>query len=425
MKALFASRNFLIYWSIGFLASIGGFFSIVAMPWMVLELYQNNPFIMATVMAVGVLPQTFFIVFGGVISDRFSAIKTVIASRLCSFILLMLFFIFVKLNLVSLWVIYLFAFLIGTSSAIMGPANQSLLTSVVEKNQLHKANSLCFSTTHLSQIFGPLIAGWFIYWSRQIYASSQNYDLLDIYALAFLMDAMILFIVFVLSFFIRVKAQEFSSNKLLDMLREGLAFCKKDEGIKLVLFYIGLVSFLFGGALMACLPVYIKLHLGLTEQHYGYFYTLIGTGTIIGIWLSIILKPSNKQLGALVLVCDLIGGLCLCSLGFITQFSWCVIPLLLMGICSGVVLSAGTTWFQMRTPGVLMGRVMSILVFCASGLVPISASLFGLLLKYVSVIHVVQLAGAIIVFFTLMGLALPKIRMMGNLPSPTELSTVN
>lgn len=420
MFSLFANKNFFVYWIIGFLASIGSFFSIVAMPWMVLEIYQDDPLIMATVMATGVLPQTFFILFGGVISDRFSAIKVVILSRLCSFSLLFLFFIFLKIELVSLWLIYIFAFVIGTSSAIMGPANQSLLTSVVDKGQLYKANALCFSTTHMAQIFGPLIAGWFIYWSRQIYESSRDYTVTDIYSLAFLMDALILFVVFIASFFIRVSKVEILSRNVFVMLREGLAFCSKDEGIKLVLFYICIISFFFGGTLMACLPVYIKLHMGLTEQYYGHFYTLIGIGTITGIWLSIILKPSNRQLGMVVLSCDFVGGCCLLSLGFITQFVITVIPLLLMGICGGMVLSAGTTWFQMRTPATLMGRVMSILVFCASGLAPFSASGFGLLLKYMDVIYVMQLAGGIIIVFTLLGIGIPKVRMMGQLPVPTS-----
>ena len=407
------NKYFTLHLAITLFAQAGSFFTIVAMPWLVLNISNNNPWIMSSVMAVGALPQALFMILGGVISDRFSAIRIIIISRLGILLLLATIAVCIKIDVISLPLIYFFAFSIGVLSAILTPSSQALLPAIVASNQLSIANALFIGSMQISQILGPLMAGWFIYWSKNIDGSTDANNLA--YANAFLIEVIILLIVIPLSAFIRTNHKIIAANNPMKMLREGLSFCWNDLGIRLVLSYLILVSLFLNGTMMACLPIFIKIHLGLGEQIYGNLYAMIGIGTITGIAFSIIFKPSHKNLGMIVLLCDLINAICLIGLSQITHFNMAIPILLIMGACGGLVMSTGTTWFQLRTPGYLMGRVMSILLFCIYGLIPVSTAITGYLLLFYDSSFVMRMAGLFIVLITLIGFSFPTVRMMGNI----------
>ena len=54
----------------------------------------------------------------------------------------------------------------------------------------------------------------------------------------------------------------------------------------------------------------------------------------------------------------------------------------MMGLVMGYVNITFITWLQRRTPGAMLGRMMSLLMFASIGLVPIAASLVGLVIRF-------------------------------------------
>ena len=197
------------------------------------------------------------------------------------------------------------------------------------------------------------------------------------------------------------------------MLADGFAFCWRDRGIALVLGYLLVMSFFLHGVLLATLPLFTKLHLALDVDTYGALYAFVGMGTIVGIAAGVVISPADKNLGMLVLSCDLVAGLCLFFIGLSTYYVQTIPLFCLLGFCAGIIMVTGTTWFQKRTPDELMGRVLSILMFAVFGLVPLSATLAGLLMEKIAVTSVMMLAGGVMVFLVLVGFCFPRIRMMG------------
>jgi MFS family permease len=416
--AVFKNLNFQLHWWGGLISQTGNFFTFIALPWLVLELTHNNPLIMSTVMATSSLPQAFFMLFGGVVADRFSPLKALFISRSLFVLALFMLAFQVYQGITPLWSLYLYAFIFGTLGALAVPASQSLLPSMVEPSQLGIANGLVMGAGQVSQIFGSILAGWLMWGIKYFRAVPElQFDPVAI-AMAFSIDALGVCIAIVLMCFIKLETVTQSSQNFLTLFKQGIMFCWRDRGIALVLAYLMLISFFLYGVLMSGLPMFTKLHLGMSERAYGSLYAMLGAGTLAGIALGAVLRPADAWLGALVLVCDLLNGAALYALGDSSAFLPACLSLLVMGVCGGVVMVAGTTWFQKRTPGHLMGRVMSILMFCVMGLIPLSASIAGWLMSHYSIALMMSIAGVLIIIVALIGLMVPRIRNMGSISSP-------
>ena len=416
MKALFSNRNFKIHWLSGAIAQTGNFFTIVALPWLVLSITGNNAVLMATVLAMVALPQGLFILFGGAIVDRISPYKTIVVSRFFLCFLMATLAIFVYFNIVPLWLIYLYAFLLGCLGAIGLPAAQSMLPSIVEPENLGHANGIVIGTLYLAQVAGPVLAGWLMWLGGQ----SEIENSLRGISLAFFVDAAAMLIALLLFQLIRVAPQKPVEQSVVRLIAHGLKFCWRDEGMRFVLTYIVLISFFVHGPITAGLPMLAKAKLMLSEAEYGSLYAMTGLGTVLGAGLAMAFSPSPKILGAAVLVADSIVGLCLALLGMADNVYLASLFILIMGISGGVVMTAGTTWFQQRTPDEYMGRVMSVLTFAVLGLIPVSATLSGYIMEISSVSRLMAGTGLTVTAIAVAGLFIPRIRNMGVIDPPAR-----
>lgn len=415
---LFSNRNFLLHWLSTAIAQVGSFFTIVALPWLVLYITNNDPFIMATVMAVSSLPQGLFILFGGTLADKLSPLRVLKVSRLLFLMTILSLSLLVYQQLIPLWSIYIYALIFGILSGFCIPAAQSLLPSLLAEKLLGKANGVVMATMQFSQMLGPLLAGWLIWLGREISNTAEkDTDYVGL-SLAFSLDGLAIFIALILMTYIKVPEKPITQHNLslLKMMQQGLKFCWSDKAIRVVLSYLIIISFFLHGPLMAGIPIFTKVHLGLAEQVYGTLYAMIGLGALLGAGFAYMYKFNDYQMGIVVLICDLISGLGLFGLGHQTNPFGAGVALFIIGLCSGVIMVAGTTWFQLRTPGVLMGRVMAILMFAIVGLIPISSTLSGYFIKLFSVNEVMNIAGLLMIFFAGAGLITPYIRNMGKLP---------
>ena len=71
-RALFANANFRWLLGGGFLSMLGDQFTLLALPWLVLQL-SSDPLVLGTVLALASLPRAVFILIGGAIVDRYSS----------------------------------------------------------------------------------------------------------------------------------------------------------------------------------------------------------------------------------------------------------------------------------------------------------------------------------------------------------------
>lgn len=381
---------------------------------------------MSTVMAVLTIPHSFFIVFGGAIVDRISPLTVLLWTRGLLVIFMLALASLVYTETISFWMLYGFAFLLGSLGAFSIPASQAFLPALLPDQQLAKGNAVMMGSLQVAQMLGPLLAGWLIWAIRQMRSiPNTQFDYQSI-SLAFAVDATFVFFALICLLFIRLEWRSAKHERILILVMQGFRFCWHDQGIRMALSYLILISFFLHGVIMASLPLFTKLELRLAEAAYGGLYAMIGLGTIIGAGLAAIYVRDAQNLSLILLICDLISGVSFFTFGHVFNVFLNGALLLVMGICSGIIMVAGTTWFQMRTPGELMGRVMSVLMFCVIGLIPLSALATGLLIDLSNVPIVIKSAGFIITLLSVIGLLIPKIRTMSQLPtiSPQQMQQI-
>ena len=65
MKDLLKSHEFRLHWVGMLLTQIGAYFTLIALPWLTLEVTNNDPLLLAIVMACFGVPHSIFILIGG------------------------------------------------------------------------------------------------------------------------------------------------------------------------------------------------------------------------------------------------------------------------------------------------------------------------------------------------------------------------
>ncbi|MBU1662863.1 MAG: hypothetical protein KKD28_15490 [Chloroflexi bacterium] len=88
------------------------------------------------------------------------------------------------------------------------------------------------------------------------------------------------------------------------------------------------------------------------------------------------------------------------SLGFIPS-TWVDFSLLLLlGLGNGYIAIILFTWMQTRTPKEMLGRMMSLLMFSSTGLVPVSQAISGVVSKW-NLTLLFTSAGALVILVAL------------------------
>ena len=68
---VFKTKNFLLLWIGSLISMVGDAFSMIALPWLVIQL-TDSALALGTVMAAAAIPRAAFILVGGALVDRFS-----------------------------------------------------------------------------------------------------------------------------------------------------------------------------------------------------------------------------------------------------------------------------------------------------------------------------------------------------------------
>ena len=139
----------------------------------------------------------------------------------------------------------------------------------------------------------------------------------------------------------------------------------------------------------------------------------LGIGSIVGTLTAGLWRGARRfPLGALVLT-DFLGFGSLMVVASFIQVLW---PLALLtgvfAVVDGLLIVYFTTWLQLRVPGEYLGRVSSVIMFVNLGLFPLSSAVAGVLAD-VNLLGLLGAAGTLLVLIALGGLAVPRVRTLG------------
>jgi MFS family permease len=377
MARVFANRDFRLLWLGGTISVLGSQFSLIAMPWLVLQL-TSDPLAVGLVMALAGLPRAVFILVGGAITDRFSSRTILVICDWINFGLTGLAAVLVFTGLMQVWMLYLFSLLTGLVSGFVIPAANSIVPVLVPDEDLQTGNSITMGSSQLSGFVGPALAGVIIgAYSQSSFGVAVA---LTVDALSFAISAV------ALTWMQGGRGAPAHANPeepIWKSIGVAVRYLWDHPGLRLMFITLAAVNLFFTGPLLVGIPVLADQRLAEGAQAFGLLMSAYAGGNLGGYILAGVLpKLNGRGLSVFFILLLISFGLGLAALGWI-PWTWVGFGLMLaLGLGNGYVTIVMFTWIQQRTPREMLGRVMSVLMLASMGLVPLSQALSGAISRW-------------------------------------------
>jgi len=409
----FANRDFRLLFGGSSISFIGDQFTLVALPWLVLQL-TGNPAQLGLVLAVMALPRAVFMLLGGAVVDRMSPRRVLLAARGINAVLTGVLAALVLAGSIQIWMVYALALSIGLCTAFAYPAGSAILPQLLPPEQLQASNSIMMGMRQLSMLIGPALAGLLVTVGSRSAGGAGAVGSAHGTGLAFAVDA-VSFLFSVASLLaIRIAGDRDSrapAGGVLGQMLEGIRTLWQDPQLRSFVAYMALVSVLVAGPLQVGLPLFAKTRLSAGAAGFGWLMTANGAGMLLGSVASTpVTRLMRGRVGIMVLSCDCAAGLALGALSVVHSVLTGAGLLVLTGLLAGTVQIAIITWLQRRVPQAMMGRTMSIVMFTFLGLAPLASALAGGLLKLISLSELFIGAGLTLSGLALLCLSRPSLR---------------
>ena len=151
-------RNFQLFFGGQLISLIGTWMQNVAQAWLVYRL-TGSSVLLGAIGFAGQIPVFVMSPLGGIVADRYSRHKVVIATQAASMALAFGLAAVTLTGSVKIWHIFTLSALLGVVNAFDIPARQSFIVEMVGKADLMNAIALNSSMFNASRIVGPAIAG--------------------------------------------------------------------------------------------------------------------------------------------------------------------------------------------------------------------------------------------------------------------------
>ncbi len=384
----------------------------------------GSGFALGSVLAVAAIPGALLMPLGGWVSDRFSPAgvlllcgigRTLLASALASIVFL---------EVSSLWPLYALAGTLGVLNALYYPASLSTVPAILkDKALLGAGNALVMGTQQVSEMAGPVLAA-------SVFALFGVGAVFGINALMFGAAAILFGLVASgarrtteTSLGEEAPAEASSRQKrhqLADPERpseasqgpvagivEGIRYAWRDPLLRTMLFALALLSFSTSGPLRVGGAMLAQTRLGGAET-FGVLLSAFGAGSLIGLVVAGSLVRTGRR-GEDLIVGTAALGLGLGTLGFVSSLFLAAALVLGMGAAAGYLGVVLMAWLQERTKPSLHGRVMSLMMFAAVAVDPLSYALMGVLSE-LDLRIMFAAAGSLLAITALLGAASRTVR---------------
>ncbi len=411
-----SNRNFRLLWIGQGTSLIGDQFTMIAIPWLVL-LLTGDPLVLGIVLALEGIPRAIFMLIGGAITDRFSQRSVMILSDLARILLTLAIIFMIFSGNIQLWALYIFVLALGTVSGFFLPASNSMVPRILDTKNLMAGNSIIQGTAQLSVFIGPLIAGGLIalfssgYTSLNLGISSPMVGI----GIALIIDALTFIISIATLVMMKVdhiQSEHEEVKNILSSVKEGISFVMKTPALLNMFLLLAAVNFLFTGPFLVGIPVIANSRLTEGAAAFGIIMASFGIGNLMGIIASGIIKINPKRLGMLTAIMVGISGVFMALIGFINSMWIGSVLVFILGLLNGYVGIIITTLLQENTPPEMLGRLMSLVMLFAVGLVPVSQAISGALIK-VSLEGLFACCGVLIVLTAFIVMMSKEIRNFG------------
>ena len=353
MLAVLRRRNYGLLWVAQLISMIGDWAMFAALPFFIYELTSS---VMATgaMFMIQVVPSLVFGSVAGVFVDRWDRRLTMIGSSLFRGVVLVMLLGVRSADMI--WLVYLAGFLESTASQFFGPANNALLPTLVDEDQLIIANSLDSLGENGARLIGPALGGVLL-------ASIGLQGVIFFDIVSYLLAALLMYFIRIpVGVAVPALADDGSAGSALSAFWGEFV-----AGLKLVagkpalsrIFLVLSIAALGDSILTVLLVAFFQDVVGVGSAEFGLVLTVRGVAGILGgIAVGAIgskVKPKH------LISFGLIGtGLALVAMVFWPVFAISLIIMILLSVPLMAWLISSQTWVQTHAPGEYRGRVFGV-----------------------------------------------------------------
>src|SRR5712692_90684 len=346
------NRNYaLLFWG-QLISSAGTQMQVVAVAWQV-YLLTHSAIALGLIGLVQAIPRLLFSLVGGVFADAFDRRKLLLIIEITLAMTSAVLALCTIFHVINLYIIYAVVLVAASVSSFEFPTRQSMIPTLVPREQMPDAMSLNMVMMQLTFIIGPTLGGFVIAW----FGVANTYWI-DVVSYFVVMGSLLLMVI------PRVPLEK-RAQPGIGALLDGMRFLRTHPIILAVLSLDFFATFF--GSPRALLPVYASdiLHIG--PQGLG----LLLAATSIG---AVALTPFTGRIGrisrqGLGVVLAIIGwGICIIAFGFSAGPLWLSVLFLAgSGAADMVSMILRGLVIQLTTPDEFRGRMSAVNAMFVTG----------------------------------------------------------
>lgn len=374
-------RNFAKLWTASTVSNLGDGIDSAALP-LLAEALTRDPLLFAGVAVANRLPWLLFSLHAGAIADRMDRRTVMVVSNVARFLLMAGLGVAILTGNASIWLLYVIALGLGTFETLFDNAAQTILPSLVRRNQLEKAN-------------GRLLAGEIV--TNQFSGPPLGAFLFGISAaLPILVDAGTFAVSVGLLIWLTgtyrgghrvVEAVEglgeevvAATSTMLAEIREGLRWLWQHDLLRTLAILLALANLtnMMGAAIFGLYAIGEESILQLEPLAFGFLLTAAAAGAFIA---TLLMQRIVDRVGRGPVLWVSLGSTVVIPLAIgLTSSPWVVAAAMALSGVTAVTWNVVTVSLrQTIIPDELLGRVNSVYRFMGWGAMPIGSILGGIL----------------------------------------------
>ena len=376
----FQYRDFRLLWVGACTSTIGTWMQTVAQSWLVLDISKSARMLGLDAF-LGNIPIFLFSLIGGVVADRVSRRRLLMASQwvqlTCAFTLASL----LALHVVRIWHILALSFIVGTAQSFGGPAYSALIPTLVQKEDVPNAIALNSIQFNLARVIGPVLGGV----TMAKLGATWCFTLNGISFVAVIISLMLLHSGF--------KPQP-TGESILASMKQGFSFIRK-QGAMEALIVLAFCMTALAIPTITFLPVFAKdvFHGGPTT--FTILLVFSGLGSIAGA-LIVAAMGNARNKGRITLLMLICMGGGMAGFALSKNLIWSCTLLFLSGAALLSAFTMLTSLVQLITSHEMRGRIMSVYNVAFRGGMPFGSVASGWLIPVFTAPFVISANGVLL-----------------------------
>ncbi|WP_342561875.1 MFS transporter [Paenibacillus sp. FSL R7-0345] len=416
LRSLWANpgnRNMLLFFTAKLASILGsGMFTFVVCLYILKVTGSGSSF--AVTMVCGMLPRIILAPFAGVMADRMNRRRLLICSDLAAVVSLLLAYLAVSLNGVTLTPVYVTLVLLSVCSTFYSIAVSSSLLQLVEPDSLQRAGSLNQIAGSIGNLLAPVLGG-------MLYAVIPLKLFLLLNAAGFAVSTL-------MSIGLKFNSAADPADpaeqqqpqhpartrpqvwaEFRSSLAEGMSYAFKKPVIRSVLVIVFWVNF-FVVALNVVLPYAVVQTLSLGSGQYGTINAMLAAGMLAMSLLLTVRRQGSSPTGSLIRGLFMLGLLFLAlavplilDLSRTGAYVYLMVMLFMVGCTVMNINIPVQVYLQQSVEPAYLGRVFAVAETASGAIAPLGMVLYGVLVDRVPSFLLLAASGMSILLVTLLG----------------------